>query len=72
MSTSTTPSGLSNVAPTGQTCTHGECAQWLQSFGTKNDLHAFTGLIEAGESVVAAIRRVHARVFGSSGYIGTW
>ena len=35
MSTSTTPSGDSNVAPTGQTCTQGEWAQWLQSFGTK-------------------------------------
>ena len=35
---STTPSGLSKVAPTGQTCTHGECAQWLHSFGTKKVL----------------------------------
>ena len=26
------------VAPTGQTCVHGEFAQWLQSFGTKKYL----------------------------------
>ena len=38
LSTSTTPSGLSKVAPTGHTCTHGEFAQWLHSFGTKNTL----------------------------------
>ena len=32
---STTPSGLVNVAPTGQTCVHGESTQWLHIFGTK-------------------------------------
>ncbi len=35
-STSTTPSRVVNVAPTGQTWTHGGLAQWLHSFGTKN------------------------------------
>src|SRR3989304_715158 len=33
--TSTTPSSVENVAPTGQTWTHGGCAHWLHSFGTK-------------------------------------
>jgi len=33
--TSTTPSSVEKVAPTGQTCTHGGWAHWLQSFGTK-------------------------------------
>src|SRR5680860_1560231 len=37
-STSAIPSGLSNVAPTGQTCVHGDFAQWLHIFGTKNVL----------------------------------
>src|SRR3989337_23945 len=35
-SMSTTPSSVENVAPTGHTCTHGGCTQWLQSLGTKN------------------------------------
>src|ERR1019366_5966949 len=35
LSTRTTPSGLINVAPTGQTWVQGESAQWLQSLGTK-------------------------------------
>src|SRR3974390_2561984 len=34
-STSTTPSGVTNVAPTGHTCVQGESAHWLHSFGTK-------------------------------------
>jgi len=37
-SISTTPSGVVNVAPTGQTCVHGESAQWLHILGTKNSL----------------------------------
>ena len=36
-STSTAPSGVSNVAPTGQTWVQGDASQRLQSFGTKND-----------------------------------
>src|SRR5437868_15389384 len=36
-SINTAPSGESNVAPTGQTCTHGECSQRLHSFGTKKE-----------------------------------
>jgi hypothetical protein len=35
-STSTAPSGASNEAPTGHTCTQGEYLQRLHSFGTKN------------------------------------
>ena len=35
-STSTTPSSVAKVAPTGHTWTHGGCTQWLQSLGTKN------------------------------------
>ena len=37
-SMSTAPSGASKVAPTGQTCTQGECSHKLQSLGTKNAL----------------------------------
>src|SRR5215472_13546216 len=36
-SISTAPSGASKVAPTGQTWTHGECSQRLQSLGTKKE-----------------------------------
>src|SRR3972149_1730378 len=34
-STRTTPSSVENVAPTGQTWTHGGFWHWLQSLGTK-------------------------------------
>jgi len=40
-STSTTPSSVAKVAPTGQTWTQGGFAQWLQSFGTKKLLRTF-------------------------------
>ena len=56
MSTSTTPSGLSKVAPTGQTCTQGEWAQWLQSLGTKKFFEPSPALVLLGEAVVAAVR----------------
>ena len=58
MSTSTTPSGLSKVAPTGQTWTQGEWAQWLQSFGTKKFFAPSSAPVLLGEAVVAAVRRV--------------
>src|SRR3972149_7302402 len=35
LSTKTTPSVVENVAPTGQTWTHGGLMHWLHSLGTK-------------------------------------
>src|SRR5579862_2794382 len=36
-----TPSSDRNVAPTGQTCVHGDSSQWLHSFGTKKARSTF-------------------------------
>src|SRR5271166_3982103 len=46
-STSTTPSGETNVAPTGHTCVQGESAQWLHNLGTKKFLPP--SLVEGGK-----------------------
>ncbi len=64
MSTRTAPSGLSNVAPTGQTCVHGECAHWLHSFGTKKLFALSPGAYFSGKPLYAAVRRVDLGMIG--------
>ena len=67
MSTRTTPSGLSNVAPTGQTCVHGESTQWLHIFGTKNDFMPSPGVVDRGNPSYPPFGRVDERVIGIVG-----